>query len=66
MLMKQENAEFFRKLLKDVYGPNAPLQCKARIEAEILLFPQSLVDEIHLTRELKKAAREERRTPNTS
>lgn len=60
MLMKQENAEFFRKLLKDVYGPNAPLQCKARIEAEILLFPQSLVDEIHLTRELKKAAREER------
>lgn len=57
--MKQENAETFRKLLTDVYGPNAPLQCKARLEAEILQFPQSLVDEIYLTLELKKAAREQ-------
>ena len=58
--MKRENAEIFRKLLTDVYGPNAPVQCKARLEAEILLFPQSLVDEIYLTLELKKAAREQR------
>ena len=58
--MKKENAEIFRKLLTDVYGPNAPLQCKARLEAEILSFPQSLVDEIYLTLELKKAAREQK------
>ncbi len=58
--MKRENAEIFRKLLTDVYGPNAPLQCRARLEAEILTFPQSLVDEIYLTLELKKAAREQK------
>ena len=58
--MKKENAEIFRKLLTDVYGPNASIQCKARLEAEILLFPQSLVDEIYLTLKLKKAAREQR------
>jgi len=58
-MLKQENAERFRNLLTAVYGPNAPLQCRARLEAEILEFSKPLVDEIDLTLELKKAAREQ-------
>lgn len=57
--MKRESAETFRGLLKEIYGPNPPLQCRARLEAEILQFPQSVVDELYLTHELRKAAREE-------
>ena len=57
--MKKESAETFRTLLKEVYGPNPPLHCRARLEAEILKFPQSVVDELYLTHELRKAAREQ-------
>ncbi len=57
--MKQEQAEYYRSLLCDVYGPEPPLRCRARLEAEIMKFPKSQVDELNLTIELKKAAREQ-------
>ena len=57
--MKKESADIFRKLLTEVYGPDVPLECRARLEAEILHFPQSVVDELYFTHELRKAARDQ-------
>ncbi len=57
--MNKENAENFRKLLRDTYGPNPPLVCQARLEAEIMLLPASVVDELYLTCALRKAAGEQ-------